>query len=65
MREGYLLAFASVAIGPSLQIAAIGVGSRFGGTADVHSDQSPLKPLRGFDLRPSAHIFRHCMPINS
>jgi hypothetical protein len=27
-------------------------------------DQSPLKPLPGFDLRPSDRIFRDGVPIN-
>ena len=46
-------------MGPLLQIAAIGVGSRFGGTADVHSGQSPFKPPAGFHLKPSARVFRY------
>ena len=35
-----------------------------GGVADVHSGQSPLKPLPGFDLRPSDRVFRYSMPID-
>ena len=50
---------------PSLQIAAIGVGSRFWSIADVHSGQSPLKPLPGFDLRPSDRLFRDGTPIDA
>ena len=44
-------------LGPSLQIAAIGVGSRFGGTADVHSGSITLQPLPDFDLDPQPPYF--------
>jgi hypothetical protein len=46
-------------IGTSLQIAAIGVGSRFWGTPDIHSNQSPFKPPPGFHLKPSDRVFRY------
>ena len=28
-------------------------------------DQSPLKPLAGFDLRPSDRVFRSGMPVDA
>jgi hypothetical protein len=44
--------------GPSLQIAAIGVGSRFGGTADVSQRSIALQSLPDFD-GTLAPVFRY------
>jgi hypothetical protein len=42
--------------GPSLQIAAIGVGSRFWGIADVHSGQSPFSRFQALTWTLSPRI---------
>ena len=44
-------------IGPLLQIAAMGVGSRFWGTPDIHSDQSPFSRFQTLTWGPQPPYF--------